>query len=85
MFLFVCDAQIMNRNKHKFEAEIYSSKDFLTVNSIWGGGTTPLTENKFVKKKANAIRIIFHKCYQNPLRQLLKQISKLYQLWESVT
>ena len=23
--------------------------------------------------------MIFHKCYQNPLRQLSKQISKLYQ------
>ena len=58
---------------------------WLTVNSIWGGGTTPLTEKKFVKKTANAIKMIFHKCYQNPLRQLLKQISKLYQLWEPVT
>ena len=41
-----------------------------------------LTENKIVKKKTeNAIQMIFYKCCQNPLGQLLKQFSKLYQLW----
>ena len=46
----------------------------LTVNDISG---TPLIFKKIVKKTANAINM----CYQNPLEQLLKQFSKLYQLW----
>ena len=37
------------------------------------------------EKKANAINMNFWKSYQNPLGQLLKQFSKLYQLCGSVT
>ena len=39
-----------------------------------GGGTTPLIVKKSVKKR----------CYQNPLKQLLKQFLKLYELWRPV-
>ena len=42
-----------------------------------GGGTTPLIVKKNVKKTENAIDMIFYKCYQNRLGQLLKQFSKL--------
>ena len=37
------------------------------------------------QKIVNAINMIFYRCYDNPLGQLLKQFSKLYQLWGSVT
>ena len=58
----------------------------LTVNSIWGGWYHPPNREKIRKKKtAYAIKIIFYKCHQNPLGQLLKQFSKLYQLWGLVT
>ena len=38
-----------------------------------------------MKKNADVINMIFYKCYQNSLRQLLKEFSKLYQLREAVT
>ena len=44
----------------------------LTVNSIWGGNRKKIRE----KKTANAIKMIFYWCYQNPLGQLLKQFSR---------
>ena len=40
-----------------------------------------LIREKFVKTTAKAIDKIFCKFYHNPLRNLLKQFSKLYQLW----
>ena len=43
-------------------------------------GAIPLIEENFVKKNTNAIYRIVCKCFQNPLSQLLKQFSKLYQL-----
>ena len=53
-------------------------------NDIWGGGGKPLIEKQFVKKrKCNQYN--FCKCHQNPLRQLLKQFSKLYQHGGPVT
>ena len=39
---------------------IASGHSTLTVNSIWGGGTIPPSRKKFVKKTANAMKMIFH-------------------------
>ena len=46
----------------------------------------PPNRKKFVKKtgKCNQDNFLL-KCYQNPLEQLSKQFSKLYQLWGPVT
>ena len=46
-----------------------------------GGGTIPQIVEKFVKK--NVIDMSICKCYQNPLGNLKKQFSNLYQLWEA--
>ena len=56
-----------------------SGGPMLTVNSIWGVVVPPpLTEKKFVKKNGKCNQYEFYKCYQNLLRQVLKQFSKLY-------
>ena len=38
-----------------------------------------------MKKTANAINMIFYKCYQSPLGQLLWQFENFYQSWGPVT
>ena len=50
-----------------------------------GGCYQPPNRIKNVKKTANAINMNFYKCYENPLAQILKQVSKFYQLWGPVT
>ena len=50
---------------------------------IWEG--VPLNRIKSKEKTANSINMIFCKCYQNRLGQLLKQYPKLYQLWGPIT
>ena len=45
-----------------------------------GGMVPPLNRRKISEKKANATNMIFRKCHQNPLGQLLKEFLKLYQL-----
>ena len=64
----------------------------LTINGIYGGRegggdctTTPPNHRKICEKTAKSIKVSFCKCYENPLGQLLKQFSKLYQLWGPVT
>ena len=49
------------------------------------GGTNFPVKETFTKKPTKAMSMIFCKCYQNSVRQLLKQFSKLYQLLGSVT
>ena len=52
------------------------------LNIIWG--VVPPKKNLW-KKNGKCNQDDFYKCYQNPLRQLLKQFSELYQLWGPVT
>ena len=56
-------------------------KNCLTVNSIWGSGTTPLTEKKFVKKNSKCNLDDFLLVLPKSYWTTFKTISKLYQLW----
>ena len=58
----------------------------LTLNAIWKGWYHPPNCRKIRKKKlAKAINMIFCKCYQNCLGQLLRWFLKLFQPWGLVT
>ena len=54
------------------------------VNGNWGRVPAPLNVKKLARKTANAINVIFCKCYQNPLGQLLQQFTKFDQLFGPV-
>ena len=68
-----------------YEMMVIDQIFLITVDSIWVVVSSPLTPLKKFTKKRKMQSISFLQVLSNSLRQLFKELSKLYQLWVPVT